>query len=182
MPIEITVAASADEIRQILALQEQNLARNISTETLESQGFVTVEHTVELLEKMNAAVPQTIAKDGAAVVGYALVMTKESRTDIPVLEPMFARLPQINYQGKVLSEYRFYVMGQICIAEAYRGKGVFELLYNGQKKQLTGQYDLCVTEVSARNKRSLKAHQRIGFQSVMEYTAPDGEAWHVLVW
>ncbi len=182
MAVEITVAASTDELRQILVLQRQNLASNISTEILESQGFVTVEHTLGLLEKMNAAVPQTIAKDGAAVVGYALVMTKEFRTDIPVLEPMFAKLPQINYQGKAISEYRFYVMGQICIDEAYRGQGVFDQLYNGQKKQLAGQYDLCVTEVAVRNKRSLKAHQRVGFQSVMQYTAPDGEIWHVLVW
>ncbi len=182
MAVEITVAASTDELRQILALQQRNLTSNISTETLESQGFVTVEHTVELLEKMNAAVPQTIAKDGAAVVGYALVMTKEFRTDIPVLEPMFAKLPQINYRGKAISEYRFYVMGQICIDESYRSKGVFELLYNGQRKQLAGQYDLCVTEVAARNKRSFRAHQRVGFQSVMEYAVPNGEMWHVLVW
>ena len=182
MAVEITVATSADELRQVLALQKRNLARNISTETLESQGFVTVEHTFGLLEKMNAAAPQTIAKDGAAVVGYALVMAKEFKTEIPVLEPMFDKISRINHQGKAISEHRFYVMGQICIDEAYRGMGVFDRLYNGQKKQLAGQYDLCVTEVAARNKRSLRAHQRVGFQSVMQYIAPDGEVWHILVW
>lgn len=60
------------------------------------------------------------------VVGYALVMTKEFSSHIPVLGPMFETFKKISYQGKILDNYSFYVMGQICISETYRGQGILE--------------------------------------------------------
>jgi len=182
MTAEITVATSDNDLEQILDLQRKNLSENITQEIAANQGFVTVKHTLDLLRKMNALTPQTIAKAGTALVGYALVMTKQFRADIPVLEPMFTKLAHIAFDGKAISKYDFYVMGQICIDGAHRGTGIFDALYSGQRKQLAGRYELCVTEVAARNIRSLKAHQRVGFRSVLEYTAPNGETWHVLVW
>jgi RimJ/RimL family protein N-acetyltransferase len=44
------------------------------------------------------------------------------------------------------------------------------------------RFDFTVTEVAARNTRSLKAHQRAGFQTLHVYfDAAAGEEWHVIV-
>ena len=178
----ITNLTTEDEINRLLALQQKNLARNNSAETVASQGFVTVEHTFDLLKRMNNAIPQTIGKDRDQLTGYALVMLDEFRPFIPVLEPMFALFTEIYYQGKPLSDYKYYVMGQICVAEEYRGQGIFDQLYQHQREQLSGQFDLCITDVAIRNQRSMKAHARVGFENVYEFEDPWGETWAIIVW
>src|SRR4051812_8774468 len=101
---------SERELEEILALQRENLSRSLDAGEIAAQGFVTVEHTLEVLRRMHAMSPSIVAKDGDALAGYALVMPPECRAFVPILEPMFQRL-----DGLGLGQ-RFYVMGQICIA------------------------------------------------------------------
>ena len=72
-------------------------------------------------------------------------------------------------------------MGQICVAENYRGKGVFDSLYQKHKELNGSSYDLCVTSVSTRNKRSMRAHERVGFEIVHTFRDQTDE-WNILVW
>ena len=72
-------------------------------------------------------------------------------------------------------------MGQICIDKAYRGKKIFDLLYEGHKEYFMNQYDLLVAEVSTSNYRTLKAHKRIGFKTIYTYRDAIDE-WDVVVW
>ena len=47
--------------------------------------------------------------------------------------------------------------------------------------QVIDRFDFTVTEVAARNVRSLKAHARVGFQTLHVYADPTTrEEWHVL--
>jgi len=62
------------ELEQILALQKRNTKANLSAEEIRKEGFVTVAHSLALLEEMNTASPHIIAKDKDIVVGYALCM------------------------------------------------------------------------------------------------------------
>jgi hypothetical protein len=87
--IEARPVADEGELEQILDLQRRNLARNLSEREIAESGFVTVEHTLEVLRRMHAIVPSIVAKDGAELAGYALVMPAECRSFIRVLEPMF---------------------------------------------------------------------------------------------
>jgi GNAT superfamily N-acetyltransferase len=164
------------ELEQILDLQRANLARNLSQEEIAEQGFVTVEHTVDLLKRMHALAPSIIARDGNRLAGYALVMPIECRSFLPILEPMFVRLDQL----KMLQQ-RFYVMGQICIAKPWRGHGIFDLLYRAHRHHLRTRYDFSVTEVSMRNTRSMRAHRRIGFVEIDRYQDATDE-WALLRW
>ncbi len=54
-------------------LQHQNHWENLTADCRDEQGFVTVRHSLEMLEQMNARAPQIIAKFGEQVIGYALV-------------------------------------------------------------------------------------------------------------
>jgi hypothetical protein len=77
---------------------------------------------------------------------------------------------------------RWFVMGQICIAEGYRGLGIFDGLYRTMAVEYRDRYDFTITEVAARNTRSLRAHARAGFQTLQLYAdATTGEQWHVIV-
>jgi ribosomal protein S18 acetylase RimI-like enzyme len=164
------------ELAQILELQQRNLPRNLDERDIAENGFVTVEHTLDVLRRMHALAPSIVAKDGAELAGYALVMPVECRSFVPVLQPMFQRLEALG-----IFQRRFYVMGQICLAEPYRGRGVFDLLYRAHHERLRDRFDAVVTEVSVRNPRSLRAHQRVGFEELERYRDATDE-WVVLIW
>jgi L-amino acid N-acyltransferase YncA len=54
-------------------------------------------------------------------------------------------------------------------------------MYSAMKESYRSRYDFTVTEVAARNARSLRAHERVGFQAI--HTYPDmttGEVWRVI--
>ncbi|HZX92915.1 MAG TPA: GNAT family N-acetyltransferase [Myxococcales bacterium] len=174
--VETRLVEGEDELRQILELQRANLPRSLSAEEIAAQGFVTVEHSLDVLRRMHALAPSVIATEGGRLAGYALVMPIECRELLPILEPMFRRLDGM---GGVLG--RYYVMGQICVAPAWRGRGVFDLLYAAHRRHLAGRFDSSITEVATRNVRSMRAHLRVGFAVIERYRDATDE-WAVLRW
>ncbi len=183
MNIIFTTITTDKEIQQLLDLQQRNLTKNISEDVANNQGFVTVVHNFDLLSRMNQSVPQIIAKDGDAVIGYALVMPESFRYDIPVLTAMFELMDGLEYKGKLIKDTKYYAMGQVCVAEGYRGMGVFDGLYAKHKENLSDRFELCVTEIAKRNLRSLAAHKRVGFEIIHEYFDVNyPELWEVVAW
>lgn len=179
--IRFTTIADDNDIRQVLALQHANLSTQVSADTATSQGFVTVQHDFDLLKKMNEAIPQVIAKDDDKVVGYALVMLPSFQNLIPVLKPMFLLFDSLDFNGKKVAEYQYYVMGQICVAEGYRGAGIFDGLYQQHRTLFNSQFDFVATEIASRNTRSIRAHQRVGFQTIHTFQ-DETDHWEIVVW
>ena len=175
------LASSTDELQQILQLQKENLRQHISEDEMKSQGFVTLHHDLNVLRQMHKLAPSVIIKDQDQVVAYALTMLRECRELIPDLEPMFALLDKLSWNNKPLNDCRFYVMGQVCIARAYRGKGLFDELFRHHKKTYKSQFDLFITEIATRNVRSLRAHERVGFKTVHVHR-DDLDEWAVVGW
>lgn len=170
------------EVRQILKLQQTNLSKNLDRNTIKNQGFVTVEHNPKVLLEMNRKRGSIIAKDKNKLAGYALVMLWDFRNDVHEITPMFDLLDTIQYKNKPFNSFKSFAVGQVCVAEAYRGQGVFDGMYAEMRKQLAGEYDFIFTEIATRNARSIRAHERVGFQSVYKYAAQNGEEWDVVVW
>ncbi|MDT0606565.1 GNAT family N-acetyltransferase [Croceitalea rosinachiae] len=168
-------ADSIDELKQILELQQKNLPKNLSPIEMKQSGFLTVEHSFELLKEMNVIAAHTIAKDGEQVIGYALSMHPEFANQIEILKPMFEEI------HKVVSKNNSYmVMGQICVAKAYRGQGVFRKLYTAMKTFLPEGFTKIITEVDAKNVRSMNAHKAIGFTELKRYHSK-GKDWSLIV-
>ena len=176
-----TIVSTETELEQIQRLNQQNLKNNISREEQEWEGFVSWSYSLDLLKKMHQQAPSIIVKDGDEVIGYALVTLLEASDFHKDLQTMISNLRSVQYNGKSLMLYRFYLMGQVCIQKEYRGKGVFNLLYQQHKNVYGKEYELLVTEIVADNKRSLRAHKKIGFDII--HTYPDGnQEWNVVVW
>ncbi len=170
------------ELHEILRLQRKNIASALYANEISEQGFVTVQHDIALLQDMHQKSPSLIACHQGKVIGYALVMTLENRSSIPILAPMFDLLDHLKYNQKNISSYTYFIMGQVCIEKAYRGRGVFRLLYNGLYQHLAKKYDLLITEVATRNRRSINAHTAIGLQSIHQYADSGGEQWEIMLW
>lgn len=180
-PYDVRAVQSREELEQVLALQRRNLPPVLSAEDQRAQGFVTVQHDLSTLERMHALAPSIIALQGSEVVAYALVMPRECRALVPILEPMFALIEQLEHRGRPLKDQRFYVMGQVCVDKAHRGTGLFDALYHQHRARLRERFDCVITEVSVRNTRSLRAHARVGFETVHTYRDAS-DTWAVVLW
>ena len=170
---------SDEELYEILELQKQNLKVALSDIDKQIEGFVTVDHTFEVLKRMNDKCPHCIAKYNGKVVGYALCMLNEFRGDVPELISMFNYMDGI-IESKGLATLNYFIMGQVCIDKVYRGQGVFRGLYSFLKLELSKDYDAVVTEVSAKNIRSSEAHKAIGFELLDKHTEA-GEDWELII-
>ena len=170
-----------EELSQIAGLSRENLVSNITEEVKQREGYVSWPYPLETLQKLHALTPSVIVKDGDLVAGYALVLTTEAAGIYPPLAIALEYFAKVNYKGRSLLDFRVYIMGQICVHQDYRGKGVFQLLYQFHQQQFSPSYDLVFTEISTRNPRSLKAHEKIGFTIVNTHWDEEGE-WHVVVW
>src|SRR5262245_28015264 len=126
-PIEFLTVSTADQVSQILELQARNHPSALTPETMASEGFVTARHDASVLRRMNDVAPAVIAKAANRVVGYALVMPPSFAADVPILRPLFELLETLSWKGVPLrGNPRWFVMGQICIAEGHRGVGIFD--------------------------------------------------------
>ena len=169
--MNVGVVERTGELEQILALQQASLVET-------RDGFVTVRHTLDILEEMHTVLPSVVARDDdGRVVGYALSMAQTIAPLLPVLGPMFARLARL----PALAGRRWYVMGQDCVAEAWRGRGVFDALYATHRAVYSPRFDCLVTEIATRNPRSLRAHARVGFVEIDRYRDETDE-WSVVEW
>jgi ribosomal protein S18 acetylase RimI-like enzyme len=168
------------ELDQIAELSRANLVSEVSAETKAKEGFVTWVYTPEILRALHAIVPSVIVKDGDVLAGYALTLTAACADIYPIMKATLEHMNGLSYKGRLLGDRRIYLMGQICVDKAYRGQGVVEQLYRAHREYFSDKFDLLVTEISAKNPRSLKAHQKAGFEVIDTY--PDnGEVWDVVL-
>ncbi|MDC6365378.1 MULTISPECIES: GNAT family N-acetyltransferase [Flavobacteriaceae] len=158
-------ASTKNELEQILALQQVNLFKSLSSKEREKEGFLTVEHNLDTLTAMNKECGHIIALQNNHVVGYALCMHPKFSDSIEVLKPMFAEINKV-IKG---SKSNYMVMGQVCIAKSHRGLGVFRNLYHTMKNCLPEGFDKIITEVDTNNIRSMNAHKAIGFKELSQH-------------
>jgi hypothetical protein len=94
---------------------------------------------------------------------------------------MFEQFRRCSYRGKPLTDYRFVVGGQTCVDREHRGKGLMARLYEQIRVSLGQGCDLCVTEIATRNRVSIRAHERMGFEIISTYSVPR-EEWVIVAW
>ena len=175
MSLEYCQSKAKEELNQIIELQQKNLPHNVPQELRKKEGFVSVSHTLDILEQMHTVCPHIIAKDQDTVVAYALCMHSMFANEIDLLKPMFVKI-----EKSFPNDKSYIVMGQICIDKAYRGKGVFRKLYKTMQQFVFPDFKAIITEVDATNTRSLSAHYAIGFTDLTTYVS-NGQEWKLIV-
>ena len=179
--VELTRVSSPSEIIGIRDLQALNLKQNITAEEAIDQGFLTAAYTIEYLQEMNSTSPSIIAKNGDKVVGYALVVTKDNRKGHGLVESLFDAIDECEYNGKLLRDVNYVVVGQLCVAKEYRGQDLVQKLYGHFRDCLSNEFTYLVTDVAQANVRSLKAHKKRGFQVINELMY-GGFGWDIVLW
>lgn len=174
MALVFRPAENDSELLQILKLQQANLYANLTPEERAREGFLKVQHNLDLLREMQSKAPQIIAVENNQLAGYALGMHRSQGALIPELTPLFefatSHLP---------NQSEYLIMGQVCVAKEYRQKGCFSKLYHTLKMSCSGLP--VITEIASINERSLSAHKALGFQILGSHQEIDF-TWHVVIW
>ncbi|MFZ6008945.1 MAG: GNAT family N-acetyltransferase [Bacteroidota bacterium] len=181
MDVTLLTAATDQHFEGILQLQKENLYKTLPVEQQTREGFVYAEHNLEVLKRMASYLPQVIALAGGKVVGYNLAMTSVMQNELSSLAPMFEEFKKCHYRGRPLADYHFIVGGQVCVDKDFRGQGLLSRLYRGTAERVSSQYQLCVTEISQRNSKSLAAHLKMGFEVIRTYD-DKSELWDIVAW
>lgn len=179
--IQFSLSASVSDLLGILTLQQENLLSLLSEEEKRDQGFVTVQHTQEQLERMHEITPHVLAKIEAEIVGYVLAMTLDSRNLVPYLIPLFMNFEKLVLRGKKVIDYQPMVIGQVCVAKSQRGTGLIDKLYTAYRKKYAPNYDFAITSIALSNTRSLAAHQRVGFEVISTFEDRI-QPWAIVLW
>jgi predicted GNAT superfamily acetyltransferase len=130
---------------------------------------------------MHHQAPSVIAVSNNMVIGYALVATKAIRNQHPLLADLFNAIDKENFNQKPLATENYVVVGQLCVAKEFRGRGLVQQLYNYYRQSYSHQYSYLITDVVQNNQRSIKAHLKTGFQiiSTLQY---GGLQWSIVLW
>ncbi len=179
--ITIQLSQSPEDLQDILSLQQANLSQHIPAQEQQREGFVRVKHELHELESLHLIEPHVIAREGSLIAAYILAMTKASRDSIPMLVPMFGQFDSLEYNGKKVSEYNYMTVGQVCVGKGFRGQGLFEECYRFYRSVFSPKYDFAITEISLRNTRSIRAHEKVGFQTIHLFQ-DEYEEWAIVLW
>ena len=149
--------AGPDDYPAILRIQSANYIANLAGED-RKKGFLSAEFTSEQVAAMAEDLGTMLAIVENNVAGFLCAFRKEFNHGSPVIEKMLESYDRVCFEGQSLSSYNDYIYGPVCIDRDYRGKGLLRGLYEAQKRDLTGQFDIGVAFVARNNAHSLRAH------------------------
>ncbi|KAJ3320116.1 hypothetical protein HDV06_005681 [Boothiomyces sp. JEL0866] len=152
--------ANDHHLQQIIDLSTLNNKKNLSLDQ-QSDGFTTAEYSLEFLQRLHIITPAIVALDVDRVVGYVLVVPKELAGGHPLLLDFVSQIQNSDYRD--FSTINYIVVGQLCVAKDYRGKGLVQKLYSHLECAYQS-FDSAITDVDQRNSRSKKAHYKSGWK------------------
>ena len=141
----------------ILHLQSENYIANLSDEERKA-GFLSAQFTLEQTARIAEDLGTMVAVVEGQLAGFLCAFRKEFETGSPVIAKMLQSYDRLSFEGRPLSFFNSYIYGPVCIGREFRGRGLLRGLYEAQKKELAGQFDVGVAFVSRSNPHSLSAH------------------------
>lgn len=173
--------AETGDIPAVKKLLEEHHAKNLTVEQ-RVNGFVTTDMTeqqlCQLCTEENGVI---IATDVTSkkVVGLLLGASWPFLKPWPMFDYMAGILNNYTFQGVKLDAETSYQYGPVCIAQAYRGRGIGESLLDFQRQIFSPHYRVIVTFVNVLNPRSYAFHTRNQFADVGTFEF-NGNQYHML--
>jgi hypothetical protein len=87
---------------------------------------------------MHKCEPSIIAidVDTQQVIGYVIAAPRGLYGEHPILDGLLDSINNIKYGDSVIGDLNYLLVGQVCIAKAYRGQGLLPKMYQYYKESL----------------------------------------------
>ena len=149
--------AKPEDYRAILDLQSANFIAKLSEEE-RLEGFLSAQFTLEQTAQMAEDLGTMVAVVDNNLAGFVCAFRPEFDTGSPVIAKMLESYDRVTFEGRPLNLFNSYIYGPVCLAREHRRRGLLRGLYDAQKNDLAGQYEVGVAFVSRNNFHSLQAH------------------------
>jgi len=149
--------AGREDYLAIVRLNEANFIGNLSAEE-RREGFLSAVFTLEQTAAMAEDLGTTVAVVDGALAGFLCAFRKDFPHGSPVVAKMVESYDRLRFEETPLSRFSSYVYGPVCIERTFRRKGLLRGLYQAQRKELAGRFEIGVALVSRDNPHSLAAH------------------------
>lgn len=149
--------AAVGDYSSIVRLNAENYLVNLSTEE-RRDGFLSAVFSIEQVAAMANDLGIMVALDGPDVVGFVCAFRNNFDHGSLVVSKMIESYDRASFEGKPLTEYKTYAYGPVCIDRRYRRKGLLRGLYEAQRNDLAGQFEVGVALIARDNPHSMEAH------------------------
>ena len=149
--------AGPEDYAEIVRLQRASYIANL-TEEERREGFLSAEFSLEQVAAIASDLGIAIVTMNDDLAGCLCAIRREFDHGSPVVAKMLESYDHARFEGKPLNAFSSYIYGPVCIARQYRQRGLLRGLYDFQKKDLTGQFEIGVALVSHSNPHSMQAH------------------------
>jgi predicted GNAT superfamily acetyltransferase len=149
--------AGPEDYGEIVRLQRENYIANLTAEE-RREGFLSAEFSLEQVAAIAGDLGIAIVTMDDDLAGCLCGIRREFDHRSPVVAKMLETSEHVWFQEQPLSAFNSYIYGPVCIARQYRRRGLLRGLYDFQKKDLAGQFEIGVALVSHSNPHSMQAH------------------------
>src|SRR5688500_1541312 len=149
--------AGPEDYAEIVRRQRANYSASLAAEE-RREGFLSAEFSLDQVAAIASDLGIAIVTMDDDLAGCLCGVRREFNHGSPVVAKMLESYDQAWFQGKPLSAFNSYIYGPVCIARQYRRRGLLRGLYDFQKKDLAGQFDVGAALVSHSNPHSMRAH------------------------
>jgi len=141
----------------VLRLNAANFIANLA-EADRQDGFLSAVFSLEQTAAMAEDLGTTVAIVDGVLAGFLCAFRNDFDHGSPVVAKMIESYDRFRFDGKLLSSYNTYAYGPVCIDRGFRRKGLLRGLYQAQKTELAGKFEVGVALIARNNSHSLQAH------------------------
>lgn len=157
------------DIPGILALQDQNLYGKM-TEAERANGFVTTPFVPKQIEAIIEQNGLFVAEDKGIIISYVFAGTWAYFQQWEIFKLMVSRFPILQFNGQKITVENSFQYGPVCIAKAYRGQGVLQMIFEEMRQSMVQKFPISITFINKVNAISTIAHtKKLGWVIIDEF-------------
>lgn len=157
--------ATSSDIDGIVKLQKLNLFAEL-TEEERKDGFVTTPFTTQQIETCIDNSGLFVTEDQDKIIAYLFTGTWVFFEQWPIFPYMTSRFSDLKFQDFEISTQATFQYGPVCVDKNYRGRNVFNLVFEAMRLAWIKKFPLSITFINAVNEVSVKAHAKLGWEVI----------------
>ena len=140
--------ARPEDYAAIVRLNAANFIANLSEEE-RRDGFLSAVFTLEQTAAMAEDLGTTVAIVDGQLAGFLCAFRNDFDHGSPVVAKMIESYESLELsKASCSSTYKSYAYGPVCIDRAYRRKGLLRGLYQEQKREMAGRFEVGVALIA----------------------------------
>ncbi|MSP37180.1 MAG: N-acetyltransferase [Deltaproteobacteria bacterium] len=141
----------------IVQLNAANFITNLAADE-RADGFLSAVFTLDQTAAMAEDLGTTVAIVDGQLAGFLCAFRNEFNHGSPVVAKMIESYDRLRFDGQLLNTYKSYAYGPVCIDRVHRRQGLLRGLFEAQKRDLAGRFEVGVALIARANQHSMDAH------------------------